>query len=95
MHDFSYTFVIIINTLRKVTHFFMATAPKMRDLMPAGFLGTLADRTNCTSVPDLSQIVLRERLSSKYWPAVEQLARETNPAGFAQWQAAKAAAVAA
>ncbi len=73
----------------------MVTAPKMRELMPPGFLGTLADRTHCTSVPDLSQIVLRERTSSKYWPAVEQLARETNPAGFARWQAARPTPVAA
>lgn len=73
----------------------MVTAPKMRELMPPGFLGTLADRTHCTSVPDLSQIVLRERTSSKYWPAVEQLARETNPTGFARWQAARPTPVAA
>lgn len=64
----------------------------MRALMPAGFLGTLADRTGCTSVPDLSQIVLRERTSSKHWPAVEALARETNPEGFAQWEKAHAVA---
>lgn len=66
----------------------MPTSPKMRALMPAGFLGTLADRTGCTSVPDLSQIVLRERTNSKYWPAVEALAKEHNPEGFAQWEAA-------
>ncbi|MBO2009209.1 hypothetical protein [Hymenobacter negativus] len=66
----------------------MDTPVKMRQLMPPGFLGILADRTRCTSVPDLSQIVLRERTTSKYWPEVEKLARETNPAGFADWQAA-------
>ena len=70
----------------------MGTSPKMRELMPDGFLGTLADRTGCKSVPDLSQIVLRERTTSKYWPAVEALAKETNPTGFAQWEAAHAAA---
>ena len=62
----------------------------MRALMPDGFLGTLADRTGCKSVPDLSQIVLRERTTSKYWAAVEQLAKETDPAGFARWEAAHA-----
>jgi hypothetical protein len=70
----------------------MATSPKMRELMPSGFLGILADRTGCTSVPDLSQIVLRERKTSKYWPQVEKLAQETNPEGFAQWQAVHALA---
>lgn len=64
----------------------------MRELMPDGFLGTLADRTGCKSVPDLSQIVLRERTTSKYWPAVEALAKQTNPEGFARWQAAHALA---
>jgi hypothetical protein len=56
--------------------------------MPEGFLGILADRTGCTSMPDLSQIVLRERTRSKYWPAVLKLAEETNPQGFAIWAAA-------
>ena len=62
--------------------------PGIRKLMPEGFLGTLADRTGCTSMPDLSQIVLRERTNSKYWPAVLKLAEETNPTGFATWAAA-------
>lgn len=70
----------------------MATNPKMRELMPDGFLGMLADRTGCKSVPDLSQIVLRERTTSKYWPAVLALALETNPAGYAAWEAAHAVA---
>lgn len=61
--------------------------PGIRKLMPDGFLGTLADRTGCTSMPDLSQIVLRERTASKYWPAVLKLAEETNPQGFAAWVA--------
>jgi hypothetical protein len=62
--------------------------PSIRKLMPEGFLGTLADRTGCTSVPDLSQIVRLERSRSKYWPAVLKLAKETNPQGFASWAAA-------
>ena len=62
--------------------------PGIRKLMPEGFLGTLADRTGCTSMPDLSQIVLRERTNSKYWPAVLALAQETNPQGYATWAAA-------
>ncbi len=62
--------------------------PKLRDLMPDGFLGTLADKTGCTSVPDLSQIVRRERSRSKYWPAVLALAEATNPQGYAAWAAA-------
>ena len=62
--------------------------PGIRNLMPEGFLGILADRTGCTSMPDLSQIVLRERSTSKYWPAVLALAEATNPQGYAAWVAA-------
>lgn len=65
---------------------------RMWDLMPAGYLGTLADRLKLGSTTDLCQIVKRERTTSKHWAAVEQLARETNPEGFAQWQAAHAVA---
>lgn len=61
---------------------------RIRDLMPDGFLGTLADTTGSTSTPDLSQIVLRERSSSKHWSAVLALAEKTNPEGFALWAAA-------
>jgi len=63
-------------------------SPSVRDLMPSGYLSILADRTNSTSTPDLAQIVLRERYSSKHWPAVLALAEETNPEGYAQWAAA-------
>jgi hypothetical protein len=62
--------------------------PGIRNLMPEGFLGTLADRTGCTAMPDLSQIVLRQRSRSKYWSAVLQLAQETNPEGYTAWAAA-------
>lgn len=62
--------------------------PKLRQLMPEGYLSLLADRTGCTSMPDLSQIVLRERSTSKYWPAVLALAEATNPTGYAAWVAA-------
>lgn len=61
--------------------------PKLRQLMPEGYLSLLADRTGCTSMPDLSQIVLRERSGSKYWPAVLALAEATNPQGYAAWAA--------
>ena len=67
----------------------MDTPPKMRQLMPEGFLAILADRTGSMSMQGLSQIVRFERVTSKHWPAVAQLAQETNPTGFAAWQAAK------
>ncbi|MCC3156469.1 hypothetical protein LJ737_04425 [Hymenobacter sp. 15J16-1T3B] len=70
-------------------------APRIRQLMPDGFLRTIAERTGCTQRATLSGVVNYEQTSSKYWPAVEQLARETNPDGFAEWQAAQLQPVAA
>lgn len=64
-------------------------APSIRELMPPGFLRTLLDRTGCKQRATISDVVLLEQASSKYWPAVEKLARETNPEGFAAWEAAR------
>lgn len=69
--------------------------PSLRDLMPSGFTRELMRRTRCKQRQTISDVVLGEQTGSKYWPAVEQLARETNPEGFAQWQAAQAQEVAA
>ncbi len=60
----------------------------IRDLMPTNYTIELARRTGCKNISNLSQIVRLEHTASKYWPAVEQLARETNPSGFAAWAAA-------
>lgn len=68
------------------------TAPSIRDLMPNGFLRTLLARTGCKQRATISDVVLVEATTSKYWPAVEKLARETNPEGFAQWEASHAQA---
>lgn len=69
--------------------------PTMRQLMPEGYLRALLARTECRQRATISDVVVLEQTTSKYWPAVEQLARETNPEGFAQWQAAKAGAAVA
>jgi hypothetical protein len=71
------------------------TAPTMRALMPEGFTRILMQGTGCRQRATISDVVVLEQTTSKYWPAVEQLAKETNPEGFAQWQAAKADAMAA
>jgi hypothetical protein len=63
----------------------MSTTKKMRELMPAGFLRLLSDRTGCANDPTLTTVIARERHTSKYWPAVLALAEETNPADFATW----------
>ena len=63
--------------------------PRIRQLMPAGYLRTLQLRTNCKQKATLNDVVLSESTGSKYWPAVEALAQETNPDGFAEWQAAQ------
>lgn len=60
----------------------------IRDLMPSNYTVELARRTGCKNISNLSQIVRLEHTASKYWLAVEQLARETDPAGYATWVAA-------
>jgi hypothetical protein len=62
--------------------------PSIRSLMPEGFLRTLLARTKCKQKTTISDVVLQQSTSSKYWPAVEALAKETNPEGFAKWEAA-------
>lgn len=68
------------------------TAPKIRELMPPGFLTTLSELTGSKNLSNLSQVVRLEHTASKFWPSIEQLARDNNPTGFAQWEAAHAAA---
>ncbi|QNH60716.1 hypothetical protein [Hymenobacter sediminicola] len=65
-------------------------APSIRSMMPEGFLKMLAESTGCRQRATLSGIVTYETTSSKYWPAIEALAQETDPEGFARWQAAQA-----
>ena len=60
----------------------------IRDLMPTNYTVELARRTGCKNISNLSQIVRLEHTASKYWPAVEQLARETNPTGYEAWATA-------
>jgi hypothetical protein len=67
--------------------------PRIRACMPEGYLPLLAERTGVKVLTNLSQIVRLEQTSSKHWPEVERLAAETNPEGFAAWQAAQHTAV--
>lgn len=66
-----------------------ASTPSMRSLMPEGFLRKLLTATGCKQRSTMSDVVLLEQTSSKYWPAVTALARATNPEGFALWLAAQ------
>jgi hypothetical protein len=59
----------------------------IRELMPEGYTVELSRRTGCKNLSNLSQIVRLEHSVSKYWPAVLQLAEESNPEGFATWAA--------
>jgi hypothetical protein len=63
--------------------------PSIRELMPQGFLRTLLLRTGCKQRATISDVVLLEQTTSKYWPAIETLAKETKPEGFAQWEASR------
>lgn len=73
------------NLLSKVTQMLMPATKKIRELMPAGFLRLLSDRTGCANDPTLTTVIARERHTSKYWPAVLELAEKTDPAGYATW----------
>lgn len=70
-------------------------ALRIRDLMPKGYIRKLYELTGCKSKSSLSDTVTYEVDTSQYWPAVLRLAAETNPEGFAQWQAAQTQPVAA
>lgn len=67
----------------------------IRACMPEGYLSMLAERTGVKTPTNLSQIVRLEQTSSKHWPAVVQLAKETQPELFAEWLTAHAPEVAA
>lgn len=70
----------------------LATPPSIRSLMPDGFIRTILNATGCKQRATISDVVVLEQTNSKYWPAVEALAKETNPTGFALWEAAHAQA---
>ncbi|MBG8556188.1 hypothetical protein [Hymenobacter guriensis] len=61
----------------------------IRQLMPPGFLAELAKRTGLRNPSNLAQLVRMEQTTSRHWPAVLGLAKETNPEGFAQWESAQ------
>lgn len=63
------------------------TAPTLRELMPAGFIKELGRRTGCKSASRLSGLISMEGpCTAREWPAIEDLARETDAAGFARWK---------
>jgi hypothetical protein len=68
----------------------MECAPTIRELMPAGFTTLLCKRTGSKNIPNMSMVVSLENTASKYWPAILELAKQTNPEGFAKWEAARA-----
>ena len=70
----------------------MQDAPKFRDLMPERFVPILAERTGLTDPSAISKLVRYPNPKGKHWPAAAALAKETNPDGFAQWEAARAQA---
>ena len=67
-----------------------AIPPTMRELMPAGFLPLLCKRCGTANLSNMSQVVNLQNTRSGYWSAVVALAQETNPEGYAQWEAAHA-----
>lgn len=72
----------------------MEDTPTIRELMPKGFLPLLCKRTKSGNLSNMSQVVNLENANSSFWPAVVQLAKETDPVGFARWEAAKLATAA-
>jgi hypothetical protein len=64
-------------------------APSIKDLMPPRYIAELKLRTGCKQRQTIWDVVKEQVTGSKYWPAIEQLAKETNPEGFARWQEAQ------
>lgn len=63
------------------------STPTIRELMPDDYTTKIANlvRADGKAAPypsNLSQVVTQERISSKYWPYVERLARDTDPEGY-------------
>ena len=67
-------------------------APTMKEVLGDGWMKPLAQRSGVKDSGTLSRLVNYEHTTSKHWPAVVALAKETNPAGFAAWEAAHAIA---
>jgi hypothetical protein len=67
----------------------MDATPTIRGLMPPGFTTLLCKRTGSKNIPNMSMVVSLENTASKYWPEILKLAQETNPEGFAKWEAAQ------
>lgn len=53
----------------------------IRNLMPEGYLPKIAELTG-VGRSNISNVVRDERITSKIWPVVEKLARETNAAAY-------------
>ena len=53
----------------------------IRELMPDGYLPKISELTG-VSRSNISNVVRDERFTSKIWPVVEQLAKETNAAAY-------------
>lgn len=64
------------------------TPPKIRELMPDGYLSQLVSSTGSKNYSNLAQIVRNEHTTSKHWPAVLALAKQTDPTRYAAWAAA-------
>ena len=76
-------------------HDTLTQTPSIKDLMPPRYVHELQQRTGCKQRQTIWEVVKQQVTGSKYWAAVIQLAKETNPEGFAQWQAAHSQEVAA
>lgn len=53
----------------------------IRELMPEGYLPKIVEMTG-VSRQTISNVVCDERINSKIWPAVEQLAKETDSKAY-------------
>ena len=72
-----------------------APAPTLRQLLPPNHIILLAQRCKLKSTRYLHDVISLENTDYKHWPEIESLAQETNPEGFAKWEAARAEAQAA
>lgn len=68
----------------------MKTEPKpIRELMPRGYTRIIARESMKTEgvmayTPTICEAVVNERTTSKLWPMIAKLAKETDPQAFAE-----------
>jgi hypothetical protein len=58
------------------------TTKPIRDLMPEGYTRLIISELGRGSASNICEVVMTEKTTSKYWPAVEKLAMQTDSRAY-------------